>query len=643
MPTGSPITYDQGIGACEPGLPNNESLLYGQLAAREIETNVKRAIDYAADQGATLVLALLGHGFIPGTDPTLYLMGWDSVEGVRDKAVDVGKLFVEAADRQGIKGVIGIIDTCTAAGAQPRAAELATGTRSGQTRLSLLMASALDQPAYDMSLSRNLEELLRTGMAGVGPSLHLPEVTTKLRAIVDEQTLVSFAYDGDHSSEPLWIAHNLHVKNGVSSLGPYGTAELLAALEALYPGQGLPAGLDASALYELQRELRQLAPSPARIRLERVVDSLVVAQKTISFLRSFMAAELTSHRLRRALAKLGNSPGSPMTAVTDEPLVSEVDAVEYVALTCPPMTGGCRAQMARFVLELADDADGELDSAALRDWAASVGAIVGFNDALEAKREQRTERRLRLIVSLHYALTGEWPEALGAWLFYDNEFYDHEDFRCMAADQPGVECALAEAVDWAEGHAEKLGVTLRRIDVAVPTKLLLQWRPEEVEYGPRLGVNYDVLTHWSQRLDPRPGMRRINRNAVRRLKAIAAHTGRSPLHWLAADQVSEPGRLCEEFRAGRYTRAIGLLDNPGANDALFELLLQFTPILLWPAASSLSAEHCRRVDSSWNLLPAGFLAAYRSRWCAEDADMVADLRAVWDDEDWLEFCSNLQI
>ena len=52
-----------------------------KLSSDEIRATVEDAIRYAGDQGATLVLALLGHGFTPGDAPTLYLMGTDAVEG----------------------------------------------------------------------------------------------------------------------------------------------------------------------------------------------------------------------------------------------------------------------------------------------------------------------------------------------------------------------------------------------------------------------------------------------------------------------------------------------------------------------------------------------------------------------------------
>ena len=638
------ILLDPDIGACEPSLPGNEALVFGELAAAEIEAKVNESIDRASRNGATLVLALLGHGFIPGNDPSLYLMGRDSAEGIRDSAVDVPRLLLHAADRPGVNGVIGIIDTCAAAAAQPSVSALATGTLGGQTRLSLLMASSTDQPAYGMNLSRSLAGLLRVGVPGAGPHLFLTAdvVTGPLRATVPGQNLVIFNYDGDHSGESLWLARNRDLEVGEEPIGSYGMAELTAALSALFPDRAAPAGWDVSTLRELNRELDLVNESPARTRTARVIDNLLVAQKTITFLRTFMPTELSSQRLRRALAALTNSTGTAPSATPGSELSTEVDTVEYVALTYPRAEKSCRAQMTRFVLELVSDAHLDPNYRELREWAGSIDAIVAFNDALSASRLRHSERRLRLIVSLHYSLTGDWPEALGAWLLYDNGFYGHEDFLCTP-DQPGAEEALAGAVDWAEERASVLGIPLRRIEVALPVKMLLRWRPEEVEYGPRLGVNYEVVTRWSQRLDPRPVTRRINRNAGRRLAEIAACANGTRMRWLSAQQVSELSRLSREFRAGRYTGGVGLLEDPGENDELFQVILQFTPILVWPQAADLTMEHRRMVDSQWHLLPTGFLTAYRARWRAEDGGPMADMRAVWDDEEWLAFCATLLI
>jgi hypothetical protein len=634
---------DPSVGSCVPGLRDNVALLDGRLSASQIEAKVREAITYASRRGAILVLAVLGHGFVPGSDPTLYLMGWDSDEGVRHLAVDVGKLLTEAVDDPGVKGVIGIVDTCTAAAALPSTSKLVAGTRAGQTRLSLLMASVMHQPAYDMNLSCSLAELLETGMAEAGSLLHLAEVVIKLRAMVPAQNPVFAHYDGANSPESLWLARNRYLNLSGSSPGPSGTAELAAALRALYPDREFPARWDARGLDELRRELDEAPLLPERIRVARVLDNLIIAQKTISFLRSFMSATLSTQRLRRALAAPTGPGGSCVTAATDPAMVTEIDALEWVVLTYPRTEISCRPQLTRFVLELAEDAGIDLDSPQLREWAASIDAIVAFNDSLAARQRQHAERRIRLIVSLDYALSGDWPEALGAWLLYDNEFYQHRDFDCTP-DQPGAEDALAQAVDWAEDTAEGLGVPFLRVEVAVPVKVLLRWRPEEARYGPRrLGLDYSVVTHWSQRLDPRPAMRRINRNAARQLAKIVDCLDGSRLRWLDCQEVRELSRLDQEFGRGRHAGAIGLLDDPGGNEELFELLLRFTPILLWPQAASLSVEHCHLVGSRWSLLPDEFLDAYRERWSVGEGGLMADLRAVWDDEAWLKFCRELQI
>jgi GTPase SAR1 family protein len=198
---------DQDVGVCEPALPSGESLLYGELPVAEIEAKVRAAIGHAAEQSAVLVLALLGHGFNTGTAPALYLMGWETEQGMRHSAIDVGRLLFDAVDTPGVGGVIGIIDTSNAAAAPLRALGLATGGNR-QARLSLLMASEVGEAAYDHSLSQNLAKLLRSGVADDGPRLHLTEVAAKLRAVIHGQSVATFEYGGGHFSEPAWLALN---------------------------------------------------------------------------------------------------------------------------------------------------------------------------------------------------------------------------------------------------------------------------------------------------------------------------------------------------------------------------------------------------------------------------------------------------
>ena len=624
------------IGACESGLPGGESLIYGNLESAAIASLVREAIAHAAEHAATLVLALLGHGFTPGADTALYLMGWESQEGIRDTAVDVRALLIEAADRPGVRSVIGIIDTCTAAAAAPSTAQLATGTRAGQTRLSLLLASAVGQPAYDMRMSRELASLMRTGLAGAGLRLTLGDVKARIQGALAGQDIVKVDYDGAVSSEAEWLAYNRHGSGHALAAASYGMAQLHTVLRALHASRSLPSNL--GELRDLYQDLGRESSSPAACRVLRVTDSLIVAHRTVSFLRRYMAAELSSEALRRALTIASGAGGAYPTAETSATLSAEVDVVERVALTYPRKERNCRRQVARFVLALADGAGIDPTQEEFQQWAASIDALVPFNDGLKARAQRQSERRLCLIVS-YYSLAGEWPDEVGTWLPYDGKDGGHVNIPCEP-DQAGAEEALVEAVDWAEDHAETMGLQLERIEVAMSARMLLEWHPEEVEYGgSRLGVNYRVVSRWSQRLEPTPEMRRINRNVGKRMAEVAGPAkGIDLLHWLAAHQVGDPLRLRAELSQGKHTPVTGLLDKPGQDGSLVDLLLRYVPIVLWPQAASLGPAHCKRVRSKWHLLPDAFLAAYRTRWTDQGSDLIADVRAVWDDEDWLRFC-----
>jgi len=639
----SDILLDQEIGGWTAGLPDGIALLTDRMAAKEIIAKVNAAIEYAASNDAILLLAFLGHGFTPGGDPTLYFMGWNSAADDRGSGVNIRELLTRAADTPGIPGVMGIIDTCTAGAALPDREGLVNGTRAGQTRISLVMAAGVGRDAFNMDLSRQLVRLLHDGIPGAGPHLWLsaPELTARLTAALPAQPPVFSGYDGAGTAPgELWLARN--TRAGSAALGSYALTELAEVLTPLLPRRQPGAGLDAATLRELGAELAALPVSPARIRAERLLDSLLAAHETVTFLRSFMPDKITPKALRRALVAAGGSAGPPAGPARVTQVASEVDAAEYAALSYPRAQRSGRPQLTRFVVELADDAGLDLDARELREWASRIDAIAPFNDAVAVRRQWRSERRLRLIASLHYSPSGDWPDKLGVWLLYDGEFYQRRDIDA-APDQLGAEEALTEAVDWANEHADQLGIPLRRVEVAVPVAILLRWRPEEVRYVRRLGLDYEVLARWSQRLDQGSAMRRINRNAARRIKEIDDHAAAAPLHWLHAPDVADLAALLAEFIDGRYSRAVGLVDDPGENERLFELLLEFTPILIWPRTGRLGTEHQETVSDRWGELPAAFVDAYRALCAGGDGGPLADLRAIWDDDEWLRFCRDLSI
>ena len=79
-------------------------------------------------------------------------MGKDSQIQVRLDAVNVQNLLLNAVDHPGVDGVIGVIDTCMAAGAVPPMGDVLAGCRGGRTRLALLLAAGVDQEAFEASV-----------------------------------------------------------------------------------------------------------------------------------------------------------------------------------------------------------------------------------------------------------------------------------------------------------------------------------------------------------------------------------------------------------------------------------------------------------------------------------------------------------
>ena len=338
---------DEELGGCVPGLPDGKpSLYYDGLSRDKIRATVEEAILYAGNQRATLVLALLGHGFTPGDAPTLYLMGSDAVEGEALSAVEIGSLLRDAADCPGINGVMGIVDTCHAAGSIPSAQQLTSGQRAGQTRLALLMASSVAQQAFELQLSRELTALIHQGIDEAGPVLFLGDIVTPLRNRIGGQTIGSLDYNADPSADSsLWLCANVRYNEGppVGLLGSLGWAELSTALRELEMDDNTLPGppWDTEALQQLMSQLVKLNFSQKRERARRAAESALVALRTVKFLRSWPGNALNTQRLRNALTYMRVSERRllPMPKLT-----TDVEAVDSAAFDYPAtdVDAGCQ-------------------------------------------------------------------------------------------------------------------------------------------------------------------------------------------------------------------------------------------------------------------------------------------------------------
>ncbi|MER5730742.1 hypothetical protein ABT084_20825 [Streptomyces sp. NPDC002138] len=630
---------DASLGACEPGLPDGRGgLVTGDaLTSRAVLDTVGEAIDHAAAHRATLVLAFLGHGFAAGRTSTLHLMCADSTEDLRHGAVNVSDLLIRAVDHPGVDGVLGIVDTCHAAGAPPALPDLAGGARGGRTRLGLLMASALGQPAVDLAFSRHLTTLMGEGLPGAGATLSVSDAREALRAVLVGQNVSGFGYDAD--GEPLWVARNARVREGL--LGGLGGRlageELTESLAALDPPLPVPDGApDLRAALRCRADLLLRPPGPDRERALRAVDGLLVAVRTVAFIRSWIGAELTTARLRHALYSMLAAEGRlPATA----PHLTDVGIIDELTFNHPATDRDGRTTVARFVTLLAQVCGKDPRGPELRAWAERIEAPVEVNDAIEHTARRTDGQRLGLVVSLHSSLIGDWPEVLDGWLLLDGSVIHHEQFASDTGDRKGAEGAVEEAVLWAEDHARPLELPLKRLDLAVPSGLLLSWRPEEAGAAMLLGIRYDVRLHWSSRLTPDAALRSIEPVVAARWEAIARCQGSTPVDWLGHEDLTDAQTLRGHLRVGRYARGIGLTRDPGADARLLELLLAYTPVLLWPhTGAGFPEERHGSLDRDWWAMPGALARAYRERWRGADGADLADLRAVWDDEDWLRFC-----
>lgn len=618
---------DDRYGACAEGLPDRAGLLIGRLEQAEVERAVRAAVEYAAERGATLVVALLGHGFVPGEQPTLYLMARGSRLEEANTAVNVPALLEAAVDRRGVAGVLALIDTCNAAGAVPPVPALTAGAQRGRSRLDLLMASAVQQSAIDFAMTTGLVDVLRAGV-GDAPTLGVEAVLPALRARIRSQSIVFHRYDG-HAVE-LWLGRNPRVAVVSSRYGSYGFAQYHRAMRAALPDRPeLPPVAEALDL------LLAAPESPWRTWAEQVVRELYSVVRTNDLLRGPLLRHAVTHEaLRRA------SPVELPPEFFAPGAVTEAEVVGYLALN-PRVGRSGAAELVRFVFALADQAGCDLRAPELCRWVDELGLMVYANEVIAEIGDRRAPRELRLIVSLHASLTGEWPEVVKAWVMCGDEDADHADHPCEPTPA-GVAAAVFAAVDQAERFAATQALPLRHVEVAAPAGLLLQWRPEEIELGIRLGLTHDVVLHWSDRFKQSPEIRRINGWLRDRLRSERPTPGR-PFDWLDDDRMLEIGTLRERLKQRAFGTAIAVGCRPREPEDVLTLLLTFTPIVIWPGDTMPAGDPRADLVAAWQQLPAGFLAAYRKRWRNEPAqDALADLRAVWDDERWLEFCRRMQ-
>ncbi|MFD5013752.1 vWA-MoxR associated conflict system protein [Streptomyces chartreusis] len=646
----SEVLQHDDLGHCSPALADGAVLLYGTaITQARIEKAVRAAAQRAGDTGATLVLAFLGHGMAPRGHSELYVMGADAQPDVLSTAVNVGHLLVQAAEQPGVNGVIGLVDTCHAAGAVPDIKALVAGVRGGRTRVSLLMASGAEQQARDLVFSRQLAELLRKGIPDAGAHTGVSALKEKLRHTVIGQDIISWEHDGDHfAMQELWLSHNArHAGADRPGPGTLGAADLRSVLESVGPAVAWPQPWSLHELDRVRHEIQTIKETgtgigPAALvhRALHVVDGLRTCLITQSFLTSWIGSELTTPRLRKALPTLPSDVYALMPDTSGTALLT--DLLELLVLRAPRVGESRTVLLTSFVAALGADAGLDLAAPEITAWADGCGARIELNDAQNELSRGQAERRLRLIVSLHATVADDWPESLSLWLLDGGKVCERAEVAC-APTQAAAEAKLGEAIAWARRHARLRQAPLKQVDVAVPTSLLVRWKPEETDFGVRLGVNHDVVVRWSMRLNPPAHLWWINDHARAGLERMHTCAAKAPIDWLSEHDATQPQDLGDRLRNGRYTRAVAFSHRPAHLKQLMELVLAYVPVVLWPDTNRhFSPVEQALLDMFWDRLPTELAEAYRRRWqdsAPAPSDRLADLRSVWHDLEWLDFCS----
>ncbi|WP_232295155.1 TIR domain-containing protein [Parafrankia sp. EUN1f] len=435
-----------------------------------------------------------------------------------------------------------------------------------------------------------------------------------------------------------------------ATLDGWALTELEAALSPLHATVRTPVVWDDEALSALKADMDSRLPSLETSYVAWVAENLTFALRTTTFLRQWIPG-LTTTALRRALnATLTGVAGTERMPVAQT--TRALDYVAWVALRYPDAAGPtCQRTLVDFVIRLACETGSDPWSGAFTEWAVSMEDWNEVNERRLSLVEKWEKGRWRLVVSL-YSHEGSWPEQIEGWLVDDS---GNEKPRSYPISQehlvepPGEERTSREVVkvlEWARWDQDR---HVQQVDLAVPTKLLADgpngWRPEEIDVGPMLGTMYRVTIRWSDRLRRGRGLL----SADRRLESISSSVAVPPVHWIDPADTADPHELRRQLKKGRYPeQALGVLATPSTDlAALLEVLLDFSPIVLWSdsAPTTVWPDIKHAVGTRWGeQLPHDLIRAYLQRRQSTpgttEAPPLSFLRAVWEDKGWLKFCQS---
>ncbi|KUL66758.1 hypothetical protein ADL28_03140 [Streptomyces violaceusniger] len=428
----------------------------------------------------------------------------------------------------------------------------------------------------------------------------------------------------------------------LSDIGRDGLAAALRDSVAAIPESDAYRAWPRWSRPDIAQLLDMLSRAPQCLERDRLVwlaQGLDLALDAGEFITAWMPRAATEKALRRALLACTNGLGD----MTPQGLSQHLDAV---ILRRPACDADGRMALLSFILRLAAEAGIDTEDQAFTNWCRDNGYDIGMaNNLRQELKEQMQGRHQRLLIHLRGGPGHDWPEEGQAWLLDETtgQRTPSPPLRC-APHADGVAALLGDVLVWADGFLSK-GRLLRRVDIAMPARTLLCWRAEETNVDIKLGAHHEVVVHWGDRMHLPQHMQLLARQASHRLRETERQDqacGR--IDWVSLNTAYDQSAFEEDLKNNAYPAALGLRFAPIGQEDWFETLLARFPILLWPGepVPEWTAVEAA-VREQWVNLPGGFTTAYRTAWTGRgDAPPpLARLRAVWEDDNWLEFCREM--
>ncbi len=195
---------DPERGACQSALDPSGLVIDPTVA--EAKKAIRTAFERAANDEATLLLAVIGHGEQVTEDGDFYFLPTNAeVPPAGDTALNLVNHVKDLRRQHETDGLVVLVDTCYSGTGAVAAGKAWPSMSLGEFRFEFLAATA-DRPAFDGCFSKSLIQWVQRGMSGGLGDLRCEMVRMALADRCPNQRAQHVSYQSDPG---LFLAHNL--------------------------------------------------------------------------------------------------------------------------------------------------------------------------------------------------------------------------------------------------------------------------------------------------------------------------------------------------------------------------------------------------------------------------------------------------